>query len=720
MPTRRCPTTQSTRRARPASHARARRALTLGAVGCALGGLAVACTDADLYTSGAAVLPPDKLLVEGEICTADTGGQNFPVKVLNVLDGSVEMFRADPDGFRFCGEGSECAFGSLQGTLERHSSDPHVGFGFVATGLTSTAVPADQPQRFWRPQEPEVQQAFVALQNPRGNRRDLTDALARVESFIASDVARSAPGELLRSRYLVSMLFAGPPDGTDAANAPERASQLAQQVADLRARVQDWGVLEFRLNIGLLYYGPRRLQGAENSYGCHGPGGANAAPCTCDTTVEGSAAYCSVYCDVDSGAATEAQMEAARQVYQAMANAGGGRFHEFECPASIDLSTGVGSSPVRLAKKEIVAFNRNSVLTARGPAPDSDGDGLADFEEEAANPPTDPLRRDTDGDGLGDAFEFRAAPKQDPRDGSDRPTTCRQLTDSVGPVDRDLDLLYDCEESLLQTNPTVPDTDGDGLSDFLEAMSSTVPTADDRLLDYDGDGVNNAAEVAAHTNPRAHDGRRQGAESYRTRISSLGFRSVGSMADPETLPGISFRSASSNVVGGPALLRWRPCELELAWSDARVNAVPAYTPEPVTVDGSGLYTLEATSPNGDTISVDVYVDVGGMPTCDDTDEVVATPLISISERHCYDVRITNIKLSQTRPLGPDAEAGHNEILLFFTQAPESRLSSPGIASTAAVPVRFVCEDAQRLETCQREPADGKIDISRAEWVSALP
>jgi hypothetical protein len=294
----------------------------------------------------------------------------------------------------------------------------------------------------------------------------------------------------------------------------------------------------------------------------------------------------------------------------------------------------------------------------------------------------------------------------------------------LGPLDRDVDLLKDCEEGLLQTSASIPDSDGDGLPDALEFFAGTVPTsADDRLLDFDGDGIINAQEVIEHTNPRTNDGGLRGGEGYRSTIADLGRRSVAFMEDAIDLRAVSFKSASPNVRGGAALLRWNAGPGTLEWCDPRYQIPPPCTPVPTPIDrGTGDYTLYCEcSGTGEQLSIEVFVVEPWLPDVDTT----VNPLISVGERNCYDVRISNIKLMQSAPaegqlhIGSQHELGTNHILIFFTQAPEDRLDSPGISKVAELTVTFQCSDPDNVDTCARNPADGFVEISDDQFAAAV-
>ncbi len=105
--------------------------------------------------------------------------------------------------------------------------------------------------------------------------------------------------------------------------------------------------------------------------------------------------------------------------------------------------------------------------------PDTDGDGLSDYEEVSVYG-TNPLLVDTDGDGLTDGQEV-----------------FRYFTDPTR-WDTDGDGLSDGEEVLYYgTNPLRADSDGDGLTDWEEIRIGTNPM----LADTDGDGVPDGGDL---------------------------------------------------------------------------------------------------------------------------------------------------------------------------------------------------------------------------------
>ena len=101
---------------------------------------------------------------------------------------------------------------------------------------------------------------------------------------------------------------------------------------------------------------------------------------------------------------------------------------------------------------------------------DRDSDGLTNAQEAILG--TDPINPDTDGDTLRDGFdEQNATPQSNPLDACD-PNIL------AGQCDRDSDGLTNAQEANLTTDPTNPDTDGDGVKDGADVNAITsVSTA---------------------------------------------------------------------------------------------------------------------------------------------------------------------------------------------------------------------------------------------------
>ncbi len=665
---------------------------------------AYGCTNSDLYAnSGANPLVPDRIALTGEICTEDTASSAFPVKVLFLVDTSIGMRNADPQQNIINGPTG------IQALVASNSNQLNVSFGFVGFDTSATAFPRENGQAFLTPQDTSLISQALAELSTTGARpeRDITTAITEAEAFIAADVSRTEPGAILRTRYVVYLLVAGP------ANPDIDATILANAVATLRDTVYGYGALEFQLNIGLPYFGPKTTdQGTTENFNCFDPL-VSPPSCDCAAPVAGDY-YCLANCALalaPSPTFYDDQYAEAQTLYQNLKTVGNGTLTTWNCPTSINIQLPIASGAVNLVRKDIVAFNANVHIAPTGDVLDSDGDGLID-DEETSTIGTDPFNKDTDNDGVGDGVESRS--NKNPLDPTDRPDDCQDPA-VVGPLpDTDLDLLNDCEEGVIQTSPSKPDTDGDGLTDFVEFMSGTLPTnPNDRLLDFDSDGYLNGEEVLAHTDPRVNESAVRGVESYRTGIDTIGLTTVSSMEDPPDLDAVTFIQGSGNLAPGQATLSWDAAAQTLSWVDAHSSFPPFWTPTPVHIKGSGTYRLTASAPNGENGYVDVAVDVSELPT----NSIIVYPLISVADRNCYNVRISNIKLMQTGS-HDEGSVGINNVYVFFTQAPSDRLTQPGIAEVADIQVVFRCTNTKDLSTCARNPADAEVVLTSGLFKTA--
>lgn len=153
--------------------------------------------------------------------------------------------------------------------------------------------------------------------------------------------------------------------------------------------------------------------------------------------------------------------------------------------------------------------------------PDSDNDTLKDGDEVYTHF-TDPALPDTDGDGLWDGDEInRGTDPNDPDSDDDGLTDGEEVngfnTGTViydsNPLDTDSDddtiSDYDEVHGTPPTDPSLPDTDSDGLLDAEEEGLGTNPTS----IDTDGEGLGDYAEVKTHgTNPNLADSDTDGLE----------------------------------------------------------------------------------------------------------------------------------------------------------------------------------------------------------------
>lgn len=225
---------------------------------------------------------------------------------------------------------------------------------------------------------------------------------------------------------------------------------------------------------------------------------------------------------------------AAVPLMEQVAEIGQGKFLEFYGGDSIDfLQLNFDSLKQNRVVRGFFANNISTRMGATGLVFDSDGDGLSDAEEFELG--TNALLPDSDDDGYQDLLEVRRLGTSfDPLDpclpplvravGAPATATCGpavppdQLRTTVNCEytvafdndlnrqvkrfdDDDFDGVNDCEESLLDTNDTSPDTDADGIPDLVDHISGLDPARWDYDRDEDQDAVPNGQEIAWHLNP---------------------------------------------------------------------------------------------------------------------------------------------------------------------------------------------------------------------------
>lgn len=208
-----------------------------------------------------------------------------------------------------------------------------------------------------------------------------------------------------------------------------------------------------------------------------------------------------------------------RELLQEMARLGGGEFREARSADEIDFLQFDFTALKRTNKvRRIFVTNRNLLPGENDFLVDSDGDGLADQDEYTIG--SNVALADTDDDGYTDAFEleyqgFGMDPilgskpyvvcRGDPEDDTElRPGGLLAWPESQA-MDNDHDGLRNCEERLVGLDVDHPDSDRDTIPDGLELRFRLNPAMNDAELDYDFDGISNLEEVIRNSNPRLDD-----------------------------------------------------------------------------------------------------------------------------------------------------------------------------------------------------------------------
>jgi hypothetical protein len=643
-------------------------------------GLAVAagCTDAELYSPTRAKAQADRVTLSGRVCTEDPVQSRFPVRVVLMADRAAGPLFSDYDP---AGRRVQALRTFAQRTLNIPKTAVSViGYG----GRPAKLAPTDG--NFTRnPGELFGALNQLAIAQPclaEDQCRDYREALRSARALIEGDIAGMPAGARLLTQYVVVMVNAGPQrPTTDPAECCAPDDVQCQQKAD-NASGGELRQLSRRCARQLA---TQQVSALKQSVRQSGAGGLRFHSIHLAANTD----------HVSNGKNIDNNLQ---QTMESMAFAGEGIYRR------IDNVGGLREKPLDLLglrtvlhAKLLLASNHNALPTPDGPKTDSDGDGLSDQKERQEG--TSPTAADTDADGITDRVEllvgFDATTPNDPK-------ACQKI-EAGG--DLDLDRLTNCDEALLGTKPSLVDTDGDGLPDPLEVHYGTDYLNRDADEDVDGDGVDNGEEIRRHTDPRSTDTQAHLSFGYRYDVTDQGFVTDLFAGDPDQITGVEILDISDGTTPGVGTLRWLATEGQLRWKDATDDA---FGP-PVDVDQPGRLQLPSSSfapvqgDEGKRITVDVEPEA--MPPRPQTESIRVTS----RRRQCLDYTIRNVKMMPTEQLDDGTEAGYNDIVLYFAQAPEGNFRRPGPYRRAQIPVRFNPPD-------RRTPGEAILEVQNREFV----
>ncbi len=431
-----------------------------------LGG-AFGCTDAGVYTlQGGGVPGPDRTAFEGTVCVPLATGSAFPVKVVFAMEGGATTVTGA------ISSNTLTAIATVAGLQPTSTSFAFMVYHVTAqgfTGFTDAVTLQGALSQYGTFQE--------------SGPVSIASALNLADSLISGDMQTSCRGTVNRTRYVVVLLEASvdtscefPDIYAGISNSPCFALPNPSQCAAcyLQAQTSQITALQQQYSAGSVTVQPIYIT------------------------------------DIPSNQ-PDPNIDLVNIINPAIAAVGGSQ-PEVATSATIDTvlsRVNLSSLQGQLALKRFFAFNRNAMARGGEQLIDSDGDGLSDDYERSIG--TNPLLYDTDGDGLGDGVEVKM--------GLD-PLTPNLVTGCNSSLDTDQDMLNDCEERVLGTDACVADTDGDGLSDFIEFMSQTNPLVPEALQDDDRDGTTNADEVTKHSDPESQDQAYQADRGYQYTVSA--------------------------------------------------------------------------------------------------------------------------------------------------------------------------------------------------------
>jgi len=502
------------------------------------------CSDANLEALAAqGVNLDDRLTIRGEICTAAPDPNEFPVKVVVIVDQSGSMCISDPPGSQ--GQAGLCEqvnplvnpggnliparSRALTRLRDQFATQPNVQLTVIPFETNVNNVWPPAPQTF--APAGNLDDAYIAaLQNQLGKGTDYQGAMAEAYARVADDIAdtlNTAPDRLPRTRYVVVFLTDGTPYPRCSAidNLPVYANSInpdltwADQIpsfcnivggpdviagfvpgTDRNQNYQIFALVDRIIHLKDLYnVGDIRLH-------------------TVLLFNEAAVQACGLICQDIYGTFPEvaptdfpaAAHKVARFVLQRMAQRGNGIFQEFVNGDISTLSLGALDytsmiSPNKM--KSLIVQALRSEPDGKKRVLDSDGDGVIDDIDNTWTLQTNRFNVDTDNDCFDDDFEWRhqdngfvAANDRDAR-GCDFPNAdgtcaCR---------DTDGDGLGLKAEEYLQSKAGLVDSDSDGIPDGIEARYGLDPNVSNLGQDTDGDGIADTDEIEKGSNPLIPD-----------------------------------------------------------------------------------------------------------------------------------------------------------------------------------------------------------------------
>ena len=522
----------------------------------------------------------DRLQIRGKVCTEPPNPSSFPVKVVFLIDSSGSMCVSDGPGSQATPGLCEQVGATLQAkgitqpgrvralkaVLARFQNQPNVSVALIPFDSKIANV---YPDTGFVPASDGALPTLVdGLQNALGKGTDYQGALAEAYARIDADVQKTNRSELPRTKYVVILFTDGAPyprctsDDNDSDQTvyatPARPwgiwrdnpPTFCNPVLDAQGNItvdpnlicdvtdpscdatdpNNQSVLNFTTGADRnqnyqIFDAADRLMALREKH--------NIGEIRLHTIMLFNTEAVALLGDIGltdlynlPGATAQEAHDVSKWILTELAvHHGNGTYQEFTTQADIDLgSLDYTSLASRFVQKSLLVSNTAAFPRLDGPVVDSDGDGLPDDLDAAQVLGTSRLSIDSDQDGFPDAFEAsHRAQGFDPV--SPDPRGCKSVPGSfTAPYDcsdSDGDLLTVALEAYLGTDPTLVDTDADGIPDGVEVMAGLDPlTANGQLLDKDLDGIPDVQEIFNHTNPLIDDRGVHARDSYRYEVTA--------------------------------------------------------------------------------------------------------------------------------------------------------------------------------------------------------
>ena len=640
------------------------RALRAGLGGAVLAIAAGACTDRDLYGQlGQEPRLADKLTLDGILCTDNPATRRFPVRILFIVDGSGIMQDTAARGDHVL---------AIQDVVNNFLPLANVEVGVIRYSDRPESLiqePMDLGSSGFTRDDALVEAAVSQLRTG-GGIRDLPEALSLARSLVTGDAFQSDKGPLSRTRYVVVHITTGAPDPeVDPVRCDARFDQpppecepafLNLQVREMRDEVLELGAAEF--NFHTVFIEPAHVEG-QVCDPAQGAGACDPGQICVQVGQLADSGRCVEPCDP---AAPACVTDASRPVCATT-----------ELPNGTDLSY--------CARGELNCFD----------GIDNDGDGQA---VDCASPeyPYDctgqngcevdcrsQCRMDRIAATLslatGGRYDRFSTPDQTNMSRIDFGSSQQRFvlkefivnnrnvlpSESGLRVDTDGDGLSDLEEDRLGLDALDPDSDDDFYNDRLEQLLrplgmdpfavNVLPTCDDPIVDSDGDGLRDCEEALLSTDPTLFD---------------------------------------TDADGYPDILEFR------------LGTNPIFNDNLDDADLDGVANGQELSAASDPLANDALVRAELSYRYRTTD-LGPTP----DDRQCYDLRVSNITLVETRDQG--FGTGFNSVDIFFGQVPFSNLEGFGLFKTATVRVQYLPPDT-------RVPDTPVLDLQESDFVFVEP
>ena len=516
--------------------------------------LVTSCTDRDLYKWSSEPYRADKLTVSGTVCSDDPRQQNFPVKILFLVDSSSVVLDENNDSTGNRGK----AVAEIIQNLEKKKN---YEFGIIRySGYVESMIDGGftRDTSLLEAQTVSLQGAYLGCQSG-SNCRDLEGAINLASSIITGDVLSSDPGVVSRTSYILVLFSTGGPipaigrcacrdfnTETDAdkwSGCPWTECDANPSQGNLpscpaaHSNNPAWTSINCPDTFSHWVLPNDPSQGIKNT-----PPGCKPCELCCVYPAEGRPQSCeertltgtvrelrsfalangaaqfqfhttylpdesnqpavspfkppACECAGSVDCAKEADHERSARLLIQLAFAGDGSYKQLRdeqgTPRISFEHVDLFTSRHPLLFKELIVTNSSVLSSDRGLLADSDQDGLSDQAEATLN--TCPRDPDTDGDGITDAVEVKLA--RDPLV-AEEALECLDLT-SLTETMPDL-----CSTTVGATKEQrlYRDSDQDGLNQCEERLLGT----NDSLYDSDADGIPDNVEFIAGTNYLAVD-----------------------------------------------------------------------------------------------------------------------------------------------------------------------------------------------------------------------